>query len=172
MKQKSSSSPKVYQGSGSITTLDIPQNNLDSQILLLQEKINEIELDESLKKRLEGFLKNVKSISATDKLRNLIDKGLLDKKLVQAWKDIRNGAAHGYVLENHKLEKYKLLLNEVTVLFHHLIFLMIDYTGKYTDYTKVGWKKEEFNQRITTSASSLGIAKRNPTQSFKIDDNI
>jgi hypothetical protein len=129
-------------------TLDTHSDNLESQILLVKDKIKGLEIDESFKNRLEGFLNSTKSVSATDRLRNLISKGLVNEKVVKAWKKIRNLSAHGYNLENHQLEEYLNLLNQATILFHQLIFLMIGYTGKYTDYTQIGWRDKEFNQKL------------------------
>lgn len=84
--------------------MDNNSSNLKSQILLVQEQIKALALEESFKKRLYGFFSNMNSVSATDRLRDLVDKKLLDKKLVDAWKQIRNKAAHGYILEPEKLE--------------------------------------------------------------------
>ncbi|PMB19075.1 hypothetical protein [Fischerella thermalis] len=128
---------------------DDEYNNLQSQISLIQSVIEPLSIDNSLRTRLTGFLGNIKSVSsvsAMDRLRNLVDKGLLDKKLVDAWKDVRNSAAHGYVLEPEKFGKYHKLSNQVTVLFNHLVFLIIGYVGKYTDYREDGWIKKDYNR--------------------------
>ena len=128
--------------------------NIESQVSLLQEKIKELNLEESFRKRLNGWLVNIKyinSVSTSDKLIHLVKKGLIEKKLVKSWKDIRNGAAHGYVVERNKFERYFKLCNQVTILFNHLIFLIIGYTGKYTDYSEDGWIKKEFNSLIDKS---------------------
>ncbi|BAZ68716.1 hypothetical protein NIES4106_34820 [Fischerella sp. NIES-4106] len=88
----------------------------------------------------------MKSVRAKDRLRNLIDKGLLDKKLVDAWNKVRNKTAHGYVLEPEKFVENQKLSNQVTVLFNHLVFLAIGYLGKYTDYSEDGWIKKDYNR--------------------------
>ncbi|GEM_PF-2898168 len=129
---------------------DDESNNLQSQISLIQSVIGPLNLDNSLRKRLTGFLgqiKSVSSVSAMDRLRNLIEKGLLDKKLVEAWKNVRNSAAHGYVLDTEKFETYHKLSNQVTVLFNHLVFLTIGYVGKYTDYSEDGWIEKDYNRK-------------------------
>jgi hypothetical protein len=88
----------------------------------------------------------MKSVRAKDRLRNLMDKGLLDKKLVDAWNKVRNKAAHGYVLEPEEFVENQKLSNQVTVLFNHLVFLTIGYVGKYTDYSEDGWIKKDYNR--------------------------
>ncbi|TBR56513.1 hypothetical protein B4U84_29370 [Westiellopsis prolifica IICB1] len=126
---------------------DDESNNLQSQISLIQSVIEPLNLDNSLRRRLTGSLGNIKSVSAMDRLRNLVDKGLLDQELVDAWKKVRNSAAHGYVLEPEEFGKYHKLSNQVTVLFNHLVFLTIGYVGKYTDYSEDGWIKKDYNRK-------------------------
>jgi hypothetical protein len=123
-------------------------NDLKLQIDLIKKAINNLNIDDNLKKRLEGFLEQIKSgsdLRAIDRLRNLENKDLLDKKLVKAWKDVRNGAAHGYIVEREKFANYLKLCTQITVLFNHLVFLSIGYTGKYTDYSEIGCTKKEYN---------------------------
>ncbi len=135
-------------------SMDSDSSNIELQVSLVQKQVEKLNLEESFRKRLVGWLNSIKSVSSvssvstTDKLRHLVNKGLIDKKLVKAWKDIRNGAAHGYVVEHNKLDKYFKLCNLVTVLFHHLVFLIIGYTDQYTDYSEDGWIKKEFNSLI------------------------
>ncbi|MCC2691563.1 hypothetical protein [Nodularia sp. LEGE 04288] len=124
-------------------------NDLASQIDIIKNAINDLDIDDNLNKRLEGFLGEIQSgndLRAIDRLWNLENKGLLDKKLIAAWKYIRNRAAHGYVLHPQKFGKYIKLCNQVTILFNHLVFIAIDYTGNYTDYSEKGWTKKEYNK--------------------------
>lgn len=120
-------------------------NSIKSQILLIENCMKELYLEDSFKKRLKGFMDNMNSVSATDKLKKLVDKGLVDESLTKAWKKIRNKAAHGYILKPGELNKNLKFCNQVTVLFHHLVFILIGYKGKYTDYSEDGWIKKSFN---------------------------
>lgn len=86
------------------------------------------------------------SVTTTDRLRNLENEGLIDKKLRNTWQKIRNKAAHGYVLQPEKVGEYLKLSNQITVLFNHLVFLAISYTGNYTDYSEIGCPKKEYNK--------------------------
>ncbi|MEM9922404.1 MAG: hypothetical protein AAF915_01385 [Cyanobacteria bacterium P01_D01_bin.50] len=74
-------------------------NNIESQISLLKDCMKELELEDSFIKKLEGCMNSMKKLSATDKLKKLVDKGLVDKSLTKSWKKIRNKAAHGCILE-------------------------------------------------------------------------
>jgi hypothetical protein len=57
--------------------------NIESQVSILQEKVKELNLEESFIKRLNGWLgsiKSVNSVSTSDKLMHLVEKGLIEKK--------------------------------------------------------------------------------------------
>jgi hypothetical protein len=88
-------------------------SSIESQILLVQGEIKKLNLEESSINRLEGCLKSIKSVSATDRLRKLRDKCLIDKSLVKSWQEIRNRSAHGYVVERDKFEKYFKMLGQI-----------------------------------------------------------
>lgn len=120
-------------------------NKIESQILLVKDCIQELNIEDPFRNRLEGCMNSMNSVSTTDKLKKLVDKGLVDKSLKKAWKEIRNKAAHGYILKPGELNKNLKFCNQVTVLFHHLVFLIIGYRGKYTDYSEDGWIKKDFN---------------------------
>lgn len=129
-----------------IVPLDAQSNNFESQKLLIIDAIKQLNIDDSLENRLEVFLNQMNSITTTDRLWNLVKKGLLNKNLVEAWKKVRNYTAHGNVVKHKEMDKYLKLCNKVTVLFNHLVFLAIDYTGNYTDYGEIGWIKKEYNK--------------------------
>ncbi|NER29311.1 MAG: hypothetical protein F6J89_17220 [Symploca sp. SIO1C4] len=125
-------------------------SNIESQVSLVHDKLKELELEDSFKKRLYGFLSSIKSnpASATDILKHLTDKGLVDEKFVKAWKKCRNKTAHGYSIKPEEVESEIKLCRQVYVLFNHLIFLIIGYTGKYTDYSEEGWIEKDFNKLL------------------------
>ncbi|MTJ55795.1 hypothetical protein FJR38_25580 [Anabaena sp. UHCC 0253] len=130
------------------SSLKTKSNNLnfESQKSLIVDTIKELNIDDSLQKRLEVFLNQMNSVTTTDRLWNLVEQGLLNQNLVEAWKKVRNQTAHGDVVKPTEIDKYLKLCNKVTVLFNHLVFLAIGYTGNYTDYSEIGWIKKRIQQ--------------------------
>ena len=92
-----------------------------------------------LKRRINGFLKSIKGARAKDKLKALVESGKIKKDLVDAWEEQRNKLAHAYSPTSFPLQEFIDLFYKTLVLFHSLIFLLIEYKGKYTDYSKYGW---------------------------------
>ena len=111
-------------------------------------KSEDIEFESNkLKKRISGFLKSIQDARAKDKLRSLAESGIIRKEHVNAWEELRNKLAHAYSPPSFPLQEFIDLFHKVLVLLYHLIFFLIDYKGKYTDYSKYGWliKKYPFN---------------------------
>ena len=109
------------------------------------------ELRESFCKRLNGFLSSLgkNNTRAIDRLSELVNIGLLKKTRVEAWKEARNSAAHGYVIEQHKITKHLRRHNEITVLFFQLVFIVIGYEGAFSDYAKPGWPLRSFQGTLS-----------------------
>jgi hypothetical protein len=142
-----------------INTVD---DSIKSEALRFEEEIKDkLKLEESFDPnfvgRLNGWLKDVKNVNdvrAIDKLYNLKKKGLLDERLIDSWKKVRNKSVHGNTIKPNEVKKYSRFCYQVSVLFNHLIFLIIGYTGKYTDYadySEEGWIEKEFNGLIDKS---------------------
>jgi len=124
------------------------------QVLDVLDKVKELGLEKKLNDRITGFLKNIKEkdpVRPIDKLYKLSKEGWLDEDLIKSWDDIRNTSTHGGTIERKEIEKYSILCDQVNVLFNHLVFLLIGYTGKYTDYRKEGWITGDFNSLIDKS---------------------
>jgi len=123
------------------------------QVSELLDKVEEMKLEKTLNDRTTNFLNSINAnpIRPIDKLNELSKEGLLDKKLVSSWKKNRDDFAHGRTIEREEIKKYSILCGQLNVLFNHLIFLIIGYTGKYTDYSEEGWIKKDFNSLFDRS---------------------
>ena len=118
----------------------LPGNQIEKEIetatKLIQDHPN---LTGAFKTRVCGFLANMRRSRAKDRLRELVQKGLIEQELVRAWEETRHPAAHAeFISSSSSLGRTSRLLSlclKVNQLFNNLVFLAIGYTGKYTDYS-------------------------------------
>lgn len=104
------------------------------------------------RRRISGSLKSMEGPSATSALKTLVDMGMIDAELVKTWDKIRNSRAHGtFSGADNLLENYDLNLS-VLQLLYHLVFLIIGYTGSYTDYSD-SEKQKQFDKALPALAA-------------------
>lgn len=122
-----------------------PENiirSVDNVIALVEQ--NQSLADEEARKQIYNSLKYLKTPSAMNRLRKLIATNVVRKEDVVAWTHIRHKSAHAQRGETGMTEENSLRLDRVLVLFYHLIFHRIGYTGKYTDYGEYGWPEKDY----------------------------
>jgi hypothetical protein len=91
-------------------------------------------------------LGNAKHPRVQDVLRRLVTEGIASEAHLKAWKGLRHAAAHGSVLEDddkalqEHLDRFHVCLD----LYYRLIFLLIGYEGRHTDYGMRGWPTRAF----------------------------
>lgn len=128
------------------SALAAPDEAFKKQVDDARSLIEKSELSDPIKKRMPGFLGNMLSPRAIDRLFILKDKGFIDKELIESWKNLRDSSAHADSFESVDLQNYLNRCNSVLVLFYHLVFLAIGYTGEYTDYSSYHYPMKHFNQ--------------------------
>ena len=123
--------------------------HIDTNIKVALDLIGSADvIDESFKGRLTGAINAMKDPRAKDILFWLRDRGLIESELVSTYDRLRNKSAHGDRVDWAKVQDYINECASVLVLFYHLIFLLIGYTGEYTDYGTYGYSTKTFNARI------------------------
>ncbi len=81
-----------------------------------------------------------------DVLLGLADKGIVRKGHLDAWKALRHAAAHGAVLEDDEkafqehIDRFHVCLD----LYYRLVFHLVGFAGRHTDYSVAGWPVAEF----------------------------
>jgi hypothetical protein len=97
-----------------------------------------------LNDRATNWLSDLESQSAHGKLRKLVEIGVITPQQRKTWYEIRPKVAHGSalrcILPQESLDK----TNEMLVMFYHLIFYIIGYTGKYTDHGSPDWPTRDY----------------------------
>ncbi|MGZ9709253.1 hypothetical protein ACXX82_00230 [Glaciimonas sp. GNP009] len=92
------------------------------------------------RERALGTVGGMKSSRAADKLYALEKFGKITSGEIQAWKSLRDRAAHGNM--HTQPSEFQKLLDDVyqaSTLLNKLTLLAIGYDGRFTDYSKKGW---------------------------------
>lgn len=97
-----------------------------------------------LSKRIKGFLERLPEVSATSRLLKLQELNAVTAEQIAAWKELRNKLAHGGTFSSANLQKLVNLNNAVLVLFYHIVFHIIKYSGSYTDYSALHWPMKPY----------------------------
>lgn len=101
-------------------------------------------------------LGNAKHPRVQDALRRLVTEGVASEAHLDAWKGLRHAAAHGSVLEDddrvlqEHLDRFHICLD----LYYRLVFLLIGYEGRHTDYGARGWPTRTVRPLREVTASS------------------
>ncbi|MGN4149527.1 hypothetical protein ACS0Y3_03875 [Burkholderia gladioli] len=94
--------------------------------------------------RMEGLIKALSDTRPQDVLHALAHDGLVSKKYVTAWGQLRNRHVHPKINDLNKLDlkqQQKMIdrIHRVQVLLAQLTFHLIGYSGPYTDYGAKGF---------------------------------
>jgi len=85
---------------------------------------------------------------AIDLLYILKEKKLINQLLITEYEKQRNSSAHGELANWSEFQVHLDRCLTVLVLFYHLIFLLIGYTGPYTDYGEHNFPMKEFKSTL------------------------
>ncbi len=102
-----------------------------------------------VKKRARGLIGSAASKGVQETLRELSEKGYVDKEHVKAWGKLRNRHVHPNLvdLQLPGPAKYKELFNrlqQIGMLLHQLTFHLIKYEGPFTEYGRDGVTSQQY----------------------------
>lgn len=121
------------------------QSDLDD-LKIVKNTIKELpDINQSTKERLLGLISSMKKPRAKDILHSLIVKGLISEDLVKTYGTLRNKVAHTATNKNTTTQEFFNQTNSVLVLFHQIIFLIIEYNGDYIDYGSYKYPQRQFS---------------------------
>lgn len=106
------------------------------------------DLDAGFRQRVLGALNSMRKPRAKDVLKELETRTLIDRQLVKIYGKLRNKMAHGASSPHADIQALLNETNAVLVLFYQLIFLTIDYQGRFSDYGEHGFPVREFNKKL------------------------
>ena len=131
--------------------LATPDDRLHHQIAAATKLVCDSELDGSFKERLKGSLGAMNTPRAKDKLRALVDLGLIRKELMDCWASIRNSTVHASDIDPTEIGELYGRYQTALTLFNELVILIVGYTGQYTDYSAPGWPRRNFDKTFQES---------------------
>jgi hypothetical protein len=108
-------------------------------IKVLSDYIDAQTWDNKLSNRVKGLLPQLHNVQVRERLETLRVIGHVDGTHMKAWSELRNRQAHPKHSDLNNIDKVDLqskldLISKTTVLMYHVVFHLIDYSGKYVDY--------------------------------------
>ncbi len=119
------------------------------EITQLEDHLNNNNYQKEFKDRIIGFLPLLNRPNINNALMELLNKRLIKKYHIDAWKKLRHPIAHGKVIEFKDYQKYLTLCFKCQSLLNQLIFLLIRYQGSFSDFSYYGFKTKKFTKSIT-----------------------
>ena len=114
-------------------------------------------LDGGLTRRLVGALSSMRASRPKDKLKVLVDNGVINQSMAKAWEKLRNTTAHAAVkIDPDKAHEMWAHCNIVYAMLNRLVFQAIGYSGKYKDFSTSGWPMTDFRAVILKENSLTG----------------
>jgi hypothetical protein len=127
-------------------TLAVPDEALRQKIEAAESLISNSTLDASFKPRVLGALGAMRFPRAKDRLLALQKAGVVRKELVKSWEATRNPAVHADPLDHDAIGELYRNYQSALTLFNELIFLVVGYSGQYSDYSVAGWPLRDFDK--------------------------
>lgn len=123
-----------------------PDEEILSQADDAKKVIEESELGERISQRLLANLNNLNLPSPKSILYGMSTEGLILKKLADTWVKLRNKSAHAAIIDPDQktFQKHLDRINICLTLFYNLLFLIIEYNGKYINYSEKNWPDNDF----------------------------
>ena len=111
---------------------------------------------------ISSSLGNAKQPRVQGTLRRLATAGVISEAHLKAWGKLRNAAAHGNVLDDDDktLQEHLNRFHVCLDLYYKLVFLLIGYEGRHTDYGMKGWPIRTFQLggEFTASAADEPVS--------------
>lgn len=133
------------------------ETTLLGEIKRLVEHINSASVGSSLVSRVVAAVQNMGSTSAADKLHALYQSGALEDEDRKAWKRVRNKSAHGsFEVDPKQMQEVLDDVFRLTTLIYKLVFLLIGYSGAYSNRAPRGWRDDQFDADACWSVLNSG----------------
>jgi hypothetical protein len=85
---------------------------------------------------------------AKDKLLAVQKAGAIRLELVRAWENTRHPSVHADGFDKTAIDKIYRNFQSALTLFNELVFLVVRYTGQYSDFSVVGWPLRTFEKTM------------------------
>lgn len=108
--------------------------------------------DSSIADRANGLLSQLVQVRVKDRIQPLIESGVVEKRLLDAWSKLRNSRAHAARANEETfipavLQEILDQINAVTTLLYQLVFCLVEYEGPHVNYANHGFPDCRHNNR-------------------------
>jgi hypothetical protein len=141
----------------------VPNDSLLEQIDAAYKLVFTSNLKDEFKPRVLGAIDSMRKPRAKDKLLALQRAGIIREELINAWDRTRHPAVHADGFDKKEISKILRNYQSALTLLNELVFLVIGYTGLYTDYSTTDWPERAFDKTMKDLESNLAqdIAQNN-----------
>jgi len=127
-------------------SLGKPSETLLGGIKALFEWVKAAPVDDRLRERARSAIGSMKSNRAVDKMHALAAIGAIDPQDIVSWKFVRNPSAHGsFQINENEIQELLDHTYRLVTMVHKLAFLIIGYSGTYTDCARPGWPRGNYD---------------------------
>lgn len=125
--------------------IDLEPSALTGELAQFQQNVKEWieteDISEGNRKRIEGMLSQMGSVRPQDRMMSLASDGKLLEEDIKVWKKARNASVHTRKsgADDLKPEKLQVRIDQLHTIYrllYSIIFHVIGYSGKYTDYAR------------------------------------
>ena len=121
-----------------------PGQKIVEAIMSALEHMRQWTGDRSILDRACTLIGGLKKSRAVDKLYDMVATNSVTEKNIGVWKKLRNSVAHGDWSRSENLQGLLDDFGDVLVLLYQLIFQLIGYRGKQTDWGALDWPEIEY----------------------------
>ena len=125
--------------------------------------------EEEFRKRYMSLLEMLNRTGTKAWLKLLARSGAIEQEDIKAWESLRHPAAHASLIDTQPDQKLLDLIGRVETLMYKLIFLAIDYQGRYTDYSAAPWQDKQYTFSLDTLHKTQVTPSSNSPQSCSKD---
>lgn len=135
-----------------------PAIDVQAEVDTVLAAVSELELSESMNKRVQGALNGFKTNSAADRMNALINAGVLVDDDRKSWKKSRNASAHGsFEISPQELQNVVDAAYRLITMIYKMAFFCIGYSGSYTNYSVRNWPTHSFD--LEAYRAALAVAQ-------------
>jgi hypothetical protein len=134
-----------------------PAADIRAEVDQVLAALEQLELSESMRNRVQGALNGFKTNSPADRMNALIDAGVLVDEDRKTWKKSRNASAHGsFEIEPEEFQKTLDNAFRLLTMIYKLVFFCVGYSGSYTNFSVRGWPTAVFDLSACRTALASG----------------
>ncbi len=111
-----------------------PSPEVREEVAKARDVIKESSVEKGVRDTIAGILGMMTGFHAQRGIEKLVNAGAIAAREADAWKKLRNKRAHGDLLESMDFQVILDCCFALTVMFYRVVFTIIGYEGRYTDY--------------------------------------